>query len=117
MRGQRTPHKRWINLAVLLIYFAVAVGMTWPLVEEISERLPGASDDTLVHYWNGWWAKRALTTGQSPFYTRYLYYPTGISLVYHNFAWGSIVRGPTSLFKHGGVSLMECLVPWIEIPI
>jgi hypothetical protein len=29
------------------------------------------------------------------------------------FAWGSIVRGPTSLFKHGGVSLMECLVLYV----
>ncbi len=28
------------------------------------------------------------------------------------FAWGGIVRGAGSLFKHGGVSLMECLVPW-----
>jgi hypothetical protein len=29
------------------------------------------------------------------------------------FAWGGRVRGDSSLFKHGGVSLMECLVPWI----
>jgi hypothetical protein len=82
---------RWVNLLVLLVYLGVALGMTWPLVDEIDERLPGPSDDTLVHYWNGWWVKRALTLGQSPFYTRYLYYPTGISLVYHNFAWFSIV--------------------------
>jgi len=31
------------------------------------------------------------------------------------FAWGSIVRGAGSLFKHGGVSLMECLVPWVKV--
>jgi len=30
------------------------------------------------------------------------------------FAWGGIVRGAGSLFKHGGVSLLECLVPWVE---
>jgi hypothetical protein len=29
------------------------------------------------------------------------------------FDWGSKVRGGSSLFKHGGVSLMECLVPWL----
>ncbi len=29
------------------------------------------------------------------------------------FAWGGAVRGAGSLFKHGGVSLMECLVPWV----
>ncbi|MFW6116774.1 MAG: hypothetical protein ACOC6F_03515, partial [bacterium] len=31
------------------------------------------------------------------------------------FAWGGQVRGATSLFKHGGVSLMECLVPWMTV--
>jgi hypothetical protein len=31
------------------------------------------------------------------------------------FAWGGIVRGAGSLFKHGGVSLMECLVPWCMV--
>jgi hypothetical protein len=81
----------WVNLLVLLAYLGVALGMTWPLVDQMHKRLPGPSDDTLVHYWNGWWVKKALTLGQSPFYTRYLYYPTGISLVYHNFAWFSIV--------------------------
>ena len=29
------------------------------------------------------------------------------------FAWGGQVRGATSLFKHGGVSLMEGLVPHV----
>jgi hypothetical protein len=29
------------------------------------------------------------------------------------FAWGGRVRGDSSLFKHGGVSLMECLAPWV----
>lgn len=31
------------------------------------------------------------------------------------FAWGGIVPGAGSLFKHGGSSLMECLVPWILV--
>ena len=31
------------------------------------------------------------------------------------FAWGGMVRGPSSLFKHGGVSLMECLVPLVTV--
>lgn len=29
------------------------------------------------------------------------------------FAWGGKVKGATKLYKHGGVSLMECVVPWI----
>ncbi len=31
------------------------------------------------------------------------------------FAWGGVVKGATRLFKHGGVSLMESLVPWIAV--
>ncbi|MGD9519450.1 MAG: hypothetical protein AB7W28_08020 [Armatimonadota bacterium] len=30
------------------------------------------------------------------------------------FAWGGKVKGPTKLFKHGGVSLMECVTPWVS---
>jgi hypothetical protein len=33
------------------------------------------------------------------------------------FAWGGIVRGAGSLFKHGGVSVLECLVPYVFIPM
>jgi hypothetical protein len=29
------------------------------------------------------------------------------------FDWGGKVKGAIKLFKHGGVSLMECVVPWI----
>lgn len=32
------------------------------------------------------------------------------------FAWGGKVKGATKLYKHGGVSLMECIVPWVVIP-
>jgi hypothetical protein len=56
----------------------------------MTTHLPGHTTDTLVHYWNGWWAGRALGSFQSPFYTPYLYHPAGLSLVYHNFAWVSI---------------------------
>jgi hypothetical protein len=31
------------------------------------------------------------------------------------FAWGSIVRGAGSLFKHGGVTLLECILPWFVV--
>lgn len=31
------------------------------------------------------------------------------------FDWGGRVKGAGSLFKHGGVSLMECVIPWIIV--
>ena len=82
--------KSWINWLALPIYAGVAMGMTWPLAARLGAHLPGGTTDTLVHYWNGWWAGQALAAGQSPYYTLYLFYPRGIDLVLHNFAWWSI---------------------------
>ena len=68
--GERPALRRiGINLAVLLAYAGVAVGTTWPLAARANTHLLAGSWDNLVHYWNGWWAQQALTTGQSPFYT------------------------------------------------
>ena len=91
--GERATLRRGgVWALALLAYFSVAVGMTWPLAARSGTHLVGESWDTLVHYWNGWWAEQALATGQSPFHTMYLFYPAGISLVYHNFAWLSIAE-------------------------
>jgi hypothetical protein len=81
---------RRVCVVVLLAYTGVAVGTTWPLVARIASALPGHTSDTLVHYWNGWWVQQALSRGQSPFYTTYMFYPNGLSLAYHNFAWLNI---------------------------
>jgi hypothetical protein len=92
--GERLALRRiGINLAVLLAYAGVAVGTTWPLAARASTHLLAGSWDNLFHYWNEWWVQQALATGQSPFYTPYLFHPTGLSLVYSNFAWLNIVAG------------------------
>ena len=91
MSDRPAPRSSWNVIVVLLIYFGVAAGTTWPLAANLTTHFPGGSQDTFVHYWNGWWVKQALTAGQSPYHTPYLYHPTGMSLVYHNFAWISIV--------------------------
>jgi hypothetical protein len=53
--------------------------------------MPGSSTDTLLHYWNGWWVRSALSQGQSPFFSPLLFYPNGVSLVTHNIAWLNIL--------------------------
>lgn len=80
-------HRGKGDLLVLLAYAAVAVATTWPLAARLTTHLPGGTTDTLVHYWNGWWVGRALSTGQTPFYTPLLFHPAGIGLTTHNFAW------------------------------
>jgi hypothetical protein len=73
-------------LAIWLAYLAIAVCTTWPLVARLTTHLPDG-EDTLAHYWNGWWVWQAMREGRSPYYTPYLFYPAGISLVYKNLAW------------------------------
>jgi len=70
-----------------LVYLGLAVGTTWPLVKHLTTHLPGHTLDTYIHYWNGWWVRQALRSGQSPIFTPYLFYPQGVSLALHNFAW------------------------------
>jgi hypothetical protein len=86
MNERQALGKRW-GLVVLLAYVGAAIVMTWPLAARLTTHLPGHTTDTLVHYWNGWWVRQALSAGESPFQTPYLFYPRGLSLAYHNFAW------------------------------
>ncbi len=79
-----------VGSLIIFIYIGVAIIVTWPLVANLSSQLPSGSRDTLVHYWNGWWVRHALTSGQNPFYTPLLFYPKGISLVTHNIAWFNV---------------------------
>ena len=82
------PPRRVLGQVLLLLaYCAVAVGTTWPLLVHLSTHIPGHTLDAPLHYWNGWWVRRALATGQSLFHTRLLFYPHGVSLAHHNIAW------------------------------
>ena len=90
MSKRPTLSERRVYLIILLAYTGVAVGMTWPLAARLTTHLPGHTTDTLVHYWNGWWVQEALNKGLSLFYTQYLFYPQGLNLTYHNFAWMNI---------------------------
>lgn len=73
---------------------------------------PLSADETavLARYFKGGRSTREADEGLAA---------TGKAWVYGNvgaargrFAWGGAVRGGGSLFKHGGVSLMECMVPF-----
>jgi hypothetical protein len=80
----------WKDLAVFGVYIIVTVMMTWPVVGQLNTHLPGRGDDLLVHYWNGWRTKRLIAQGGDLYYTDLLFYPTGVSLLYHNLSWVNI---------------------------
>ena len=84
------------RLAPLMAYGVVAVITTWPLATCMATHLPDRFNHALLHSWNNWWVQQALTTGQSPLYTRHLFYPEGVSLVTHNIGWFQVI--PSLLF-------------------
>ncbi len=72
------------HLAVTGTYLALTLLMLWPLPILFTKAIPGDGFDGWQNYWNLWWVSRALLEEHtSPFYTRYLYHPQGVSLLFH----------------------------------
>ena len=72
------------HLSVLGAYALLTLLLTYPLAFLLSTHLPGDGGDTNVFVWNLWWIKKALTELRTnPYWTDYLFYPEGVSLVFH----------------------------------
>jgi hypothetical protein len=71
------------HLGALAAYAALTALFTWPLVAQFTTAVPGGGD-AWQHLWNLWWMRKALIDlHTSPFHTNYLYYPQGVSLLFH----------------------------------
>jgi hypothetical protein len=80
----RHPRRHLSTLVVLAGYAVLALVMTWPMAREFARAIPGDGFDGWQNYWNLWWVRIALTSQHtSPFFTDLLYYPTGVSLLFH----------------------------------
>ena len=78
----------WRHHALALTgYTFFTLLMTYPLVLRISSHLAGSGDDMWLFQWNNWWLRKVLLEGLDPYFTTFLFYPHGASLVYHNFSW------------------------------
>ncbi|RMG98962.1 MAG: hypothetical protein D6706_06450, partial [Chloroflexi bacterium] len=75
-----------IRFYILVAFFyALCISlMTWPATIRLNQQLIGNNIDNWIFYWNNWWFKQATLTGQSWFFTDYLFYPNGTSLVTHS---------------------------------
>ncbi|MCB0208269.1 MAG: hypothetical protein KDJ52_03000, partial [Anaerolineae bacterium] len=72
------------TLLILLGYLGLTVLMTWPVALHLTDAIPGDGFDGWQNYWNLWWVKQSLLVeGTNPFFTDYLYAPTGVSLLFH----------------------------------
>ncbi len=64
-------------------YILVALAATWPLATHLRGWVPGLGDWG-QNMWALWWTRQALLVlGQSPFFTNYLFYPQGVTLLFH----------------------------------
>jgi hypothetical protein len=103
-------------IGVFLLYSLLTVIMTWPVVARLNTHLIGTGDDMWVHYWNNWWVKQVLQQGGDVFYTPLLFYPTGVSLLHHNFAWVNIAAWLLLEPVVGGIAAYN-LVHLLHIPL
>jgi len=62
----------------------VVVLMTLPASLRLSQKLVGNNIDNWIFYWNNWWLERAIHEGHNWFFTPYLFFPQGASLVAHS---------------------------------
>ena len=71
--------------AALVLYAALAVLFTWPLVLHPASRLLDDGNlDAFQFVWNLWWVREALLHRHAtPFHTTTLFYPDGVGLFWH----------------------------------
>lgn len=125
------------HLVALAAYFILTVLMTWPVASYLTSAIPGDGFDGWQNYWNLWWVKQALLIrAANPFFTDYLYAPTGVSLLFHtlnifnglwtlplqlNFglavAYNSVVFFSFVFAGYGGYLLSLYTLTWLDVPL
>jgi len=80
--------RKWLEwLWVPLAYTLLTLVMTYPALLHLGDQVLSNGADTWIFWWNNWWVKRALTTGERVYLTKYMFFPHGVDLRYHCFSW------------------------------
>jgi len=87
MAGAKTRRGLGQNAVVVALYVSLTLLMTYPLGLRLGTHLLVSGNDFWIYLWNNWWLTKALTQGYSIYFTPYLFYPQGVSLVWHGFTW------------------------------
>jgi hypothetical protein len=75
------------HLAVLGFFVVLTLAITYPMPLHMDRFLVGEDIDDYINPWVDWWTNHVLTTpGESLYHTDYLFYPDGVSLVFHSFS-------------------------------
>jgi hypothetical protein len=80
---------RALAARALAIGLAISLAMTFPLALHLGSRvLEDGSYDPFQFLWNIWWVRESLVVlHTNPFFTRLLFYPEGVPLVFHTFSF------------------------------
>lgn len=77
------------HIFVLTFFSLLALVLTFPLLAHFGDHVPGTATWSLDEYgyvWNNWWFKYSVfDRGTNPFYTQFLFYPLGTTLVLYAF--------------------------------
>ncbi|MDE3087992.1 MAG: hypothetical protein KGJ80_01230, partial [Chloroflexota bacterium] len=96
---------RLTHWLVLAFYLVLALALTYPLVTQFGDHVPGTTTWSMDEYgyvWNNWWFKHAVfDLGTNPFQTNYIFYPVGTSLVLYTFTLLHILLGLPIQFAFG----------------
>jgi hypothetical protein len=70
------------ELLVFAGYVLLTLIFTYPFALHLGNGLVGLDVDVEQHLWSFWWMRKAIELGTNPYYTDWLYYPTGASLYF-----------------------------------
>lgn len=75
------------HLAVLALLSLLTLAITYPLPVRMGQVLAGDNIDAYINPWADWWTYHVLSTpGEALYHTDYMFYPDGVSLVFHSFS-------------------------------
>jgi hypothetical protein len=70
-----------IDYLIPIAYLILTVIFTYPVAFS-RDKIPGPGGDAYQFIWGFWWFKEALLSFCSPYYTPYIFHPTGVNLAF-----------------------------------
>ncbi|MFQ5749708.1 MAG: hypothetical protein ACE5H3_09660, partial [Planctomycetota bacterium] len=70
--------------AALALFFILTAGLNPSLALQPGRLYTAPSGDFAFGYWNTWWTARAFSLHSDPLFTRMIFHPGGISLLWHD---------------------------------
>ena len=79
--------KNWLRIALLSGFYGLwFLVLTWPLGAHFTSAfLAEPGSDASLFAWNVWHFDQAVAAGRNPFFTDWIFYPRGISLLMHTY--------------------------------